>query len=86
MVIFLYNLYIFVWIQHGCIANTIYALDPNNSVIKRLWCTCFPDLAEEFPKDSKKVQTSHSKRAIVVRDLSFTVFGMTLMGIEPTTS
>ena len=29
----------FVWIQHGCLTNTVYALDPNNSVIKRLWCT-----------------------------------------------
>ena len=38
MVIFLYKLYIFVWIQHGCIPNTVYALDPKNSVIKRLWC------------------------------------------------
>ena len=38
MVIFLYNLYIFVWIQHGCLTNMVYAMDPNNSVIKRLWC------------------------------------------------
>ena len=38
MVIFQYNLYIFVWIQHGCLTNTVYAMDPNNSVIKRLWC------------------------------------------------
>ena len=35
MVIFQYNLYIFVWI----ITNTVYAMDPNSSVIKRLWCT-----------------------------------------------
>ena len=32
MVIFQYNLYIFVWLN-----NTVYAMDPNNSVIKRLW-------------------------------------------------
>ena len=38
MVIFLYNLYIFVWIQYGCKTNIVYALDHNNSVIKRLWC------------------------------------------------
>ena len=25
------NLYIFVWIQHGCLANTLFALDPSNS-------------------------------------------------------
>ena len=37
---FLYNLYIFVWIQNGCFANTVFALDPNNSVIKRQWCIC----------------------------------------------
>ena len=40
MVIFQYNLYIFVWILHGCLTNTVYAMDPNNSVIKRLWCSC----------------------------------------------
>ena len=34
---FLYNLYFFVWIQHGCLANMFFALDPSNSVIKRLW-------------------------------------------------
>ena len=38
MVIFLYNLYIFVWIQHGCLANIVFVLDPSNSVIKRLLC------------------------------------------------
>ena len=38
MVIFQYNLYIFVWIKHGCLTNTFYAMDPNNSVIKRLRC------------------------------------------------
>ena len=36
MVIFQYNLYIFIWIQQGCLTNTVYAMDPNNSVIKRL--------------------------------------------------
>ena len=35
MVIFQYNLYIF---GYGCLTNTVYAMDPNNSVIKRLWC------------------------------------------------
>ena len=38
MVIFQYNLYIFVWIYHGCLTNTVYAMDPNNSVIKRSRC------------------------------------------------
>ena len=37
MVIFLYNLYIFVWIQHGFLDNTVLTLDSSNSVIKR-WC------------------------------------------------
>ena len=39
MVIFLHNLSIFVWTQHSCLANTVFALDPSNSVIKRLSCT-----------------------------------------------
>ena len=40
IVIFQYNLYIFVWILHGCLTNTVYAVDPNYSVIKRLWYIC----------------------------------------------
>ena len=32
MVIFLYNLYIFVWIQHCCLANMVFAVAANNSV------------------------------------------------------
>ena len=32
---FYINVYIFVWIQHGCLTN----MDPSNNVIKRLWCT-----------------------------------------------
>ena len=38
LVIFLYILYILVWIQHSCLANTVFASDPSSSVIKRLWC------------------------------------------------
>ena len=34
MVIFLYNLYIFGWMQHCCLANEVSAVDPSNSVIK----------------------------------------------------
>ena len=30
MVIFLYNLYIFIWIQHGCLVKMAFALDPSN--------------------------------------------------------
>ena len=26
-----------IWIQHDCLANTIFALDPSNNVTKRLW-------------------------------------------------
>ena len=36
MVIFLYNPYIFVWIQHFCLANTVFASETNKSVIKKL--------------------------------------------------
>ena len=36
MVIFGYNLYIFDWIQHDCLANTVFAVDSGNIVIKRL--------------------------------------------------
>ena len=39
MVICQYNLDIFVWIKNSCLTNTVYVMDPNNSVIKRLWCT-----------------------------------------------
>ena len=37
MVIFLYNQYIFAWIQHISLANTVFALDPSINVINRLW-------------------------------------------------
>ena len=36
MVIFLYNLNFFVWIQHSCLANTVFGLNPSNSAIMRL--------------------------------------------------
>ena len=39
MVIFLYNLYIFIWIQYGCLAYTVFTLDPISRVLKGLWCT-----------------------------------------------
>ena len=38
MVIFLYNLDTFIWIQHGCLPNTVFTLDPSNHFIKRLCC------------------------------------------------
>ena len=34
----LYNLDIFVWIQHSCLLNMVLTFDPSNSVIQRLWC------------------------------------------------
>ena len=40
MVIFLYNLHIFAWIQHSCLANIVFALDTSNSVKERFWCIC----------------------------------------------
>ena len=36
MAIFQYNLNISVWIKHGCLANTVFALDQSKSDIKRL--------------------------------------------------
>ena len=45
MVIFLYNLYFFVWTQHGFLTNIVYALDPNSSVIKR-WCISLAGLSD----------------------------------------
>ena len=56
MVIFQYNLYIFVWIQHGCLTSTIFAMDPNNSVIKRLRCTYV--VHEESPHNPLLESTS----------------------------
>ena len=42
---FFYIIYtFFVWIQHCCFANTVFALDPSSSVIKtfkRLWCIMY---------------------------------------------
>ena len=37
MAIFLYNLDVFVWLQHSYLANNVLAFD-NNSIIKWLWC------------------------------------------------
>ena len=50
MVIFQYNLYIyiFVWKQHGCLTNTVCAMDTNNSVIKRLWCIKYSNTLTHF--------------------------------------
>ena len=39
MVIFLYHPYIFIQIQHGCLANMVFALNPSKSVIKSS-CVC----------------------------------------------
>ena len=33
---FLYNLHIFIWLQYGCLANMVFALELSNSVVKRL--------------------------------------------------
>ena len=53
MTIFLYNLYIFVLLQPGCISQTDFALDASNSVFTRLWCT-FNMLNAKFA-DSQEV-------------------------------
>ena len=36
MVIFLYNLDIFAWMQHDFLANTVFTLDPSNPVKKEI--------------------------------------------------
>ena len=57
MVIFLYNLYIFLWIQHCCLAKTVFALDPINSVIKRfcyIWFTPLRKFCRMAMKFGKK--------------------------------
>ena len=38
MFIFLYILYIYIWLQLGCLANTDFALDSSHGIIKKLWC------------------------------------------------
>ena len=38
VLLFLYNLYIFVSIQHSCLADTVSAFHSSGSVIKRLLC------------------------------------------------
>ena len=50
MFFFLYNLYIFVLIQHSYLANMGFVLDPSNNVIKRLWCNHYMPSAEENMK------------------------------------
>lgn len=37
MVFFVNDLFLFVWIQHSCLANTDLTLYPSKSVIKRLF-------------------------------------------------
>ena len=34
----IYTRYIFVWIQHSCLANRVFAWDSSNSDIRRLSC------------------------------------------------
>ena len=72
MVIFQYNLYIFVWIQHGCLNNTVYAMDRNNSVIKKLWCTLdLDDIAcnESSHHSLHGLQFSSGKHAYIMLTL-----------------
>ena len=38
MIISLYNLCIYVWIKHGCLANMVFVLNPSSNIIKRSWC------------------------------------------------
>ena len=38
----------FVWIQHGYLPDPVSALDPNNSVIKRLCCSYFQCLDKDW--------------------------------------
>ena len=44
MAIFLYNPYMSAWIQQGPLANTIFALDPSNSLVYVMAIWCFTSL------------------------------------------
>ena len=51
MVIFLYNLFIFVWIQNGCLPSTVFALDASNSVIELVvyhWNLCLAEIEGSY--------------------------------------
>ena len=52
MVIFQYNLYIFVWIWHSCLTNMVYVIDPNNSVYKEVvvYLSAFRDWVKRLQK------------------------------------
>ena len=49
MVIFLYNLYNSVLIQHGCLANSVFALEPSYCVRKRLPYIITVSVSDSFP-------------------------------------
>ena len=53
MVIFLYNLYIFVWIQQDYLANKVFALDLSSIVIKRL-CIFLKTAIKTYVVDTHK--------------------------------
>ena len=38
MIIFLYNLYIFVWIQNSCLPNTVFDFDPKKNYKEVVVC------------------------------------------------
>ena len=85
MVIFLYNLYIYISIQHGCSANMVLALDFSYSVIKRLSCISNKSYLylrehkkmlmqmEDFQNKMKDIQfmkvTREIQQVIVIREL-----------------
>ena len=54
MVIFLYNLYILVWLQHDCLANAVFALDPSHGIIKRLWYFQEGQIENEWRENKKQ--------------------------------
>ena len=66
MVIFQYNLYIFVWIEHGCLTNTVYVMDPNNSVIKRSWCIHTVHVTGLIPYIIKIKKVKNSKYSLIM--------------------
>ena len=56
---FFYTIYSFLFglVQHGCLANSAFALDTTNSVINRLWCTGFSFLVLQHQDEVLRLVT-----------------------------
>ena len=65
MIIFLCNLYIFLWIQYSCLGNTVFTLDPRNSAIENVVFVCVEVL---WPSQPNGVMSS----AVILPNHTFT--------------